>query len=238
MFAATLPEVPVTTAPPVDSDHHVRTPRRGKPMLRGVSHLLALVAWTGIAPWVVAAASPGWPRTATTVYVVAIAALFGVSALYHVPGWGQQAKRALRRADHATIFLAVAGTYTPVAGLALDGAWATTLLVVVWVGAAAGIALAVAFIDASPRLHAIPYVALGWVAVAALPALWAGLGGVAIAWLAAGGVLYSLGAVVYARRRPDPVPEVFGYHEVFHALVIAAVACHLVLVVGFVLPIS
>ena len=205
-------------------------------MLRGVSHLLALIAWAGISPWVLAAAPAGWPRTATVVYVAAIAMLFGISALYHVPDWRPAAKRALRRADHASIFVTVAGTYTPIAGIALTGTWRTALLLVVWLGAAAGIALAVVFIDASPRVHAVPYVALGWVAVAALPAMWESLGGAAIGWLVAGGVLYSVGALVYARRRPDPAPRVFGYHEVFHALVIAAVACHLVVVAAYVLP--
>ena len=220
-----------TQAPPV-----AVAPHAARPMLRGVSHLVALVAWAGVAPWVLAAAPPGGPRVATSVYVAAIAILFAVSALYHVPRWSPPAKRALRRADHASIFITVAGTYTPIAGLALDGTWRVVLLTVVWAGAAAGIAMAVAFIDAPPKAHAVPYVALGWVAVAAAPALWQALGGAAIGWLVAGGVLYSIGAVVYARRRPDPSPRVFGYHEVFHALVIAAVACHLVVVAGYVLP--
>lgn len=226
------------TRKPTEKPPVAGTARPTRPMLRGVSHLIALVVWAGIAPWVLAGAPSGWPRAAVTIYVAAIAVLFAVSALYHVPRWSPPAKRALRRADHASIFITVAGTYTPVAGLALDGAWRTVLLVVVWTGAAAGIAMAVAFIDAAPRVHALPYVALGWVAIAAVPALWQALGGAAIGWLVAGGVLYSIGALVYARRRPDPAPAVFGYHEVFHALVIAAVACHLWVVVGYVLPAS
>jgi hemolysin III len=130
----------------------------------------------------------------------------------------------MRRADHAMIFLLIAGTYTPVALLVLEGSTATTILIAVWAGALAGIVFKLVWIHAPKWLGASAYVALGWVAFAAFPQLIEHAGVTATAVLAAGGLLYTVGAVVYALRRPDPIPAVFGYHEVFHALVIAAAA--------------
>jgi hemolysin III len=168
---------------------------------------------------------------------VSVAALFGTSALYHRITWSSAgARRWMRRLDHSMIFFLIAGTYTPFALLALEGTISTVILVVVWAGALGGVVLKLAWIDAPHWLIAGVYIALGWVALAAFPQLYEALGVTATGMVAAGGVLYTLGAVVYAMRRPNPVPAVFGYHEVFHLLVIAAAALQYAVVAFWVLP--
>jgi len=208
-----------------------------KPRLRGVSHQWAFFVSLVTGGVLVIAAPPGRATFAAAVYALSVAALFGTSALYHRITWASQAaRRWMRRLDHSMIFMLIAGTYTPFALLVLDGTLATVILALVWGGAAAGILLKLVWIDAPKPLIAAVYVILGWVAVAAFPDLIheIGIGGVAM--VAAGGVLYTLGAVVYALRRPDPVPAVFGYHEVFHALVIAAAALQYAVIAFFVVP--
>jgi hemolysin III len=196
-----------------------------KPRLRGVSHQWAFVVSVLLGVGLVIAAPDAEARLAVAIYAVSVAGLFGTSALYHRITWSSAAaRRWMRRLDHAMIFVLIAGTYTPFALLALDGTLATVILVVVWAGALGGIILKLAWIDAPKWLIAGVYVALGWVALAAFPQLYEALGLTATGMVAAGGVLYTLGAVVYARQRPDPSPKVFGYHEVFHLLVIAAAA--------------
>jgi len=148
----------------------------------------------------------------------------------------QKARRWMRRLDHSMIFVLIAGTYTPFALLVLDGTLAVVILTVVWAGALGGIVLKLVWIDAPKPLVAILYVMLGWVAVAAFPDLLDGLGVTSTALVAAGGVLYTLGAVVYALGRPDPAPTVFGYHEIFHVLVIAAAALQYAVIAFFVIP--
>ncbi len=166
-----------------------------------------------------------------------MAALFGTSALYHRVTWPTpHARRLMRRLDHSMIFLLIAGTYTPFALLVLDGTLATVILVVVWAGALGGIVLKLVWIDAPKPLVAVLYVLLGWVAVAAFPDLLDGLGVTSAAMVAGGGLLYTAGAVVYALGRPNPAPSVFGYHEIFHALVIAAAALQYAVIAFFVLP--
>jgi hemolysin III len=210
-----------------------------KPRLRGVSHKWAFFVSLLTGAVLVIAAPSGRATFAAAVYAVSVAALFGTSALYHRITWpSQAARRWMRRLDHSMIFMLIAGTYTPFALLVLDGTLATVILALVWGGAAAGILLKLVWIDAPKPLIAAVYVILGWVAVAAFPDLIdeIGIGGVAM--VAAGGVLYTLGAVVYALKRPDPVPAVFGYHEVFHALVIAAAALQYAVIAFFVVPSS
>jgi hemolysin III len=131
----------------------------------------------------------------------------------------------MRRLDHAAIYLLIAGTYTPFALLALQGAWRWTILPIAWGGALAAIVLKLAWTEAPKWLSAAIAVTLGWVGVVGLPQLWSHAGPSGVVLLGVGGVLYTAGAVIYARQRPDPVPAVFGYHELFHALVIAAAAC-------------
>jgi len=163
---------------------------------------------------------------AAAVYAASVCALFGVSALYHRITWTPPVRRRLRHVDHAMIFVLIAGTYTPVGLLVLESPLATWVLIVVWSGAAAGIALNLAWRQAPSWVGVAVYVALGWVAVVALPQLLRHLGGVGTGLLVAGGLAYSAGALVYARRRPNPVPAVFGYHEIFHLLVVVGVALH------------
>jgi len=201
----------------------------GKPLLRGVSHQIAacfaLAALVGLS----LAAPTARARIAAIVYGASLLALFTVSALYHRPTWGPRARLLWRRLDHSAIFLLIAGTYTPFC-LLLGGRIGTALLTVVWTGAAAGMVQSIAWPTAPKPLAAVAYVALGWVVLPVVPVLHLELGPWSLALLAAGGVTYSLGAVVYALRRPDPFPRVFGYHEVFHAMVIVAAALHLVVV--------
>jgi hemolysin III len=208
-----------------------------RPRLRGVSHQWAFFFSLAAGSTMVIAAPRGEPTVAAAIYAASVAALFGTSALYHRVTWpSPSARRWMRRLDHSMIFLLIAGTYTPFALLVLEGTLATVILVVVWTGALLGIVLKLVWIDAPKALVAALYVLLGWVAVAAFPDLLDGLGLTSTALVAAGGVLYTVGAVVYALGRPDPVPAVFGYHEVFHALVIAAAALQYAVIAFFVLP--
>jgi hemolysin III len=208
-----------------------------KPRLRGVSHQWAFACSLVTGTLLVALAPSGKAAAVAAIYAVSVAALFGTSALYHRITWASQTtRRWMRRLDHSMIFLLIAGTYTPFAVLVLEGTLATVILVLVWAAALGGIVLKLVWIDAPKALVAAIYVVLGWVAVAAFPALLDGLGPAGTVLVAAGGLLYTAGAVVYALGRPDPVPSVFGYHEVFHALVIAAAALQYAVVAFFVLP--
>ncbi len=212
-------------------------PFLAKPRLRGVSHQWAFFVSvvTGLA--LVFAAPDGEARVAVGIYAISVAALFGTSALYHRITWDSQAaRRWMRRLDHSMIFFLIAGTYTPFALLALEGTLATVILVVVWAGALGGIVLKLVWIDAPKAVIALIYVILGWVALAAFPELLEEVGVTGTALVAAGGVLYTVGAVVYAMKRPDPAPRVFGYHEVFHALVIAAAALQYAVIAFYVIP--
>jgi hemolysin III len=209
-----------------------------KPRLRGVLHQYAFFVALVLGALLVLRARGPAATAATTVYAIGISGLFGISALYHRIAWGARAGRWMRRADHSMIFVFIAASYTPVAVLVLDGAAATTLLAVVWGGAAAGVLLKLFWIAAPRRLSAVLYVALGWVAVVTVPDLSSSLGWPAVAGFALGGVFYTAGAVVYARGRPDPWPRVFGYHEIFHALVIAAAALHFAVIALAIVPAS
>jgi hemolysin III len=164
-------------------------------------------------------------------------ALFGISALYHRINWRTlSARRRMRQLDHSMIFVLIAGSYTPFAMLALHGPLSTAILVAVWAGALAGVVLSLAWIGAPKWLWAMLYVGLGWILLAAMPELAAAVGIGGLTLVALGGVLYTLGAVVYSLQRPDPAPAVFGYHEVFHALVIIAAALQFAVIAFWVLP--
>jgi len=207
------------------------SPARTKPLLRGVSHQIAAgVALAGLVALVLLAPGPR-ARVGALVYGSSLVALFSVSALYHRPHWSPRALLWMRRLDHSAIFLLIAGTFTPLCLLVGD-AGARTMLTVVWVGAGLGILRALAWPRAPRALATGLYLLLGWAAVPLVPAMYRALGGLSLALLAAGGILYSLGAVIYATRRPDPFPRVFGYHEVFHALVIAAAGLHFAVAAG------
>lgn len=215
----------------------MQPPQVAKPRLRGVSHQWAFFASLVLGAALVLSAPTGRATLAAAIYAASVAGLFGASALYHRINWvSLSARRWMRRLDHSMIFLLIAGTYTPFALLSLEGPIATVVLVAVWAGALAGIVMKLCWIDAPKWLVALTYVALGWVALAAFPELVSEVGVTGTALVALGGVLYTAGAVVYARRRPDPVPAVFGYHEVFHVLVIAAAAVQFAAVAFYVLP--
>jgi hemolysin III len=211
-------------------------PRPVKPRLRGVSHRWACFASLFAGAALVRGAPSTRAAAAAMVYAISLSALFGVSALYHEVTWSVPVRRWMRRLDHSMIFLLIAGTYTPVGVLVLPGTLGRVVLAVVWSGALLGVVLNLAWIDAPKWFGAVVYISLGWVAVVAFPAILSQLGATATGLIVLGGVLYSAGAAVYAFRRPDPAPEVFGYHEVFHALVIAAAVAHYVVVALYVLP--
>src|SRR6202161_3538871 len=197
-----------------------------KPRLRGVSHQYAFFVSLACGVGLILAASDGRARLAASIYAVAVSALLGTSALYHRVTWRPSARRWMRRLDHSMIFVLIAGTYTPVALLALKGSLASTILIVLWAGALGGVVFKLAWIDAPKWLFAGVYVALGLVTAAVFGELPGTIGWLGVAGLATGGVLYMVGAVVYASGRPNPWPKVFGYHEVFHALGIAAAGLH------------
>jgi hemolysin III len=208
-----------------------------KPRLRGVSHQWAFFVSLVTGTVLVVIAPSGKATWAALIYSVAVAGLFGVSALYHRVNWtSPAARKRMRRLDHTMIFVLIAGTYTPFAVLALNPPLSTILLIVVWGGAVLGAGLKLVWIDAPKWLIAATYIAVGWVAVAAMPQMIDHVGVLPTILVAIGGVLYTVGAVVYARQRPDPVPGVFGYHEIFHALVIVAAAVHYAVVAIYVVP--
>ena len=207
-----------------------------KPPLRGVFHQYAFFVSLASGTLLVLLAASTKASLAAAIYAVSVSALFGVSALYHRVTWTGSARRRMRRLDHAMIFLLIAGTYTPVGLLVLQGTLATVVLAVVWGGAVAGIVLELVWTRAPRWLGGTVYLALGWVAVVAMPQLFARLGVAGGLLIVAGGLAYSAGAAVYALRRPDPVPAVFGYHEIFHLLVIVGVTAHFLAISLFALP--
>jgi hemolysin III len=208
---------------------------RVKPRLRGVLHQSAFIASIIVGPLLLLSADASRSRLAAAVFAFSVTACFGASALYHRVTWAPSMRRWMRRVDHAGVYLLIAGTYTPVSLLVLDRDWGRVILIVVWAGALAAILLKFMWADAPKWVAAAVGLALGWVAVVALPQLVHKLQLSAVGLLVAGGLLYSAGAIVYARRKPDPLPAVFGYHEVFHALTIAAATCQYAAIALFVI---
>ena len=207
-----------------------------KPRLRGVLHEYAFFVSLACGLALILAASDGRARIAAAIYAAALSGLLGTSALYHRVTWRPKARRWMRRLDHSMIFVLIAGTYTPVALIALKGELASTILIVLWLGALGGVIFKLFWIDAPKWLLAAIYVVLGLVTAAVFGELPASIGWLGVAGLASGGLLYVIGAVVYASGRPNPWPKVFGYHEVFHTLVIAAAALHYAVIAFAVLP--
>jgi hemolysin III len=202
---------------------------RVKPRMRGVLHVWATVAAAAGFVLLVRQAPTGKGTVAAAVYGASVTVLFATSAFYHRPMWSPQTRSILRRFDHAAIFILIAGTYTPFCML-LGGTRGTFLLAAVWGGAVIGVLRAVLWPYAPRLIPTTLAVALGWIAVAFLPALRVAIGDAPLALLVAGGLAYTAGAVIYAVKRPNPLPNVFGYHEVFHALVVVAAACHFAVV--------
>ncbi len=201
-----------------------------KPRLRGVSHEIGFFVALVAGACLVATAASTLASGITAIYAVTLALMLGVSASYHRGKWAALVEQRWKRADHATIFVFVAGTYTPICVLGIGGAPGKTILTVVWIGAALG-ALQALLWPRAPRILATSlYIALGWTVVAFWPDVRGALGAPLLRLLIGGGILYTAGAVIYALRRPDPLPRWFGYHEIFHVLVIAACVCHFLVV--------
>ncbi len=206
------------------------------PRLRGVSHAAAFFLAVVAAAMIVQLAPNGRATVAVAIYGAALAALFGGSALYHRWPGPPRFKPILQRIDHSTIFLFIAASYTPIALIVLHGPLVWVILAIAWAGAAAGVAFSLGWIDAPRTVHAGSYLTLGWLAVIALPQLLGELRVAPLVLLGAGGLLYSIGAVIYASQRPNPWPRTFGFHEIFHVLVIAAAAAQYAAVVGWIVP--
>jgi hemolysin III len=208
-----------------------------KPRLRGVSHEWAFFVSLVLGAGLIVAAKGSEARVAVAIYALSLSALFGVSALYHRVDWQRpEIRRWMRRLDHTMIFFLIAGTVTPFALLVLEGPLATALLIAVWAGALAGTVVELIWVEAPKWVTVIVYLAVGWIGALGFPAIVIEAGVGAGILIAVGGVLYTAGAIVYARQSPDPNPAVFGYHEIFHILVIAAAAAHFAAVAVYALP--
>src|SRR5712692_2178457 len=208
-----------------------------KPLLRGWSHGAAtLVAIAGLVALIVITRNDPAKLVSMIIYGTALVLLFAVSGTYHIFNWAPKVKDWLRRADHATIFVFIAATYTPLVFNVLDGWWRVGVLAAVWACAAAGVAGAAPFLRIPRQLLAALYLAMGWVAVIALAPLTAALGWAAALLMAVGGLQYSLGAAAYAFKKPRLWPRVFGYHELFHVAVITASLTFYVVVFHYAVP--
>lgn len=210
--------------------------RSSKPLLRGWSHVVAFVAAAALGGVLVAVAPTATARAATVVYLLGLCAMFGVSSLYHRVRWTARAGALVGRIDHSTIFAAIAGTYTPVAVLALDGWARVAVLAVVWGGTVVGVGLQWTPLVLPRWLFTAIYAVVGWAALIALPQLHEALGWSGLGLLVGGGVAYTLGAVAYATKWPDPWPRVFGFHEVFHLWTVVGAGLHLAAIGFVVLP--
>jgi len=208
------------------------------PMFRGVSHRAMFIVALTLAPIMIVAAPGVGPRLVIAFYTLSIAALFGVSALYHRVPWSPRVRRAMQRLDHAVIFLAIGGTYTPVALFALSPWAAKLVLSLVWGGAAVGVFMRVRFTDARKAVVALPYLVVGWCLMAVVADAWHHLGVAGFLLLLVGGLAYTAGALVFAFQRPDPWPATFGFHEIFHILTVAGAALHYVAIAFVVLPMA
>jgi hemolysin III len=211
------------------------TPPRVKPKLRGVFHEIAFYVAVAAGVILIVTAEPGRARLSAAIFASCVAACFGFSALYHRPTWQPRTRSWLARLDHAGIYLLIAGTYTPFGLLVLSHNWAVGVLSVVWTGAAAAILLKLFWPGTPKKLSAAIGLTLGWVAVVAFTQFLK-LPVVALVLVGIGGVAYSAGAIVYARKKPDPYPAVLGYHEVFHLLTLVAAGCQYAAIAFYVLP--
>jgi hemolysin III len=214
------------TRPPVPGSPAVAPPLR--PSWRGLIHRVAVLVFVPVSAGLVLLATVAADRAAVAVWALGVATMLGVSATYHSGRFGPVALRRLKRVDHSTILLAIAGSYTAVATLALDGPAQARLLAFVWVGAVVGMVIRLTWLHAPYPVVALVYVVVGWGALLEWRSLAQGLSTTQFALILGGGLLYTIGAGVYAAHRPNPWPATFGYHEVFHALVVGGVTLHLV----------
>lgn len=208
-----------------------------KPRMRGRLHQIAFFISLPAGVALIAVAGTGEARAGAAVFAASLAGVFGSSAAYHRIPWSDTARRRMKRLDHSMIFILIAGTYTPVCLLGLGGGWGVALLATVWAGAIAGIVLKQVDVDGLHRLTGFLYIALGWTAVIMLPTLFNSVSPATFALVIAGGLLYTLGAIVFARKRPDPNPAIFGYHEIWHAFTAGAGLCHYLAILLLVLAV-
>lgn len=204
------------------------SPVARKPRLRGWLHFIAAPLSLAASIVLVVLAHGAALKWASSVYLASSFILFAVSAAYHLFYWRPQFEVVLRRLDHSNIFLLIAGTYTPIAVGVLDGTSRIVLLSVVWTGAVVGIAVNLLWPTAPRWFSTLIYVILGWTAIWYLPELWQKGGAALVVLIVAGGVLYTIGAIAYALKKPNPWPEWFGFHEIFHLFTVLAWACHCV----------
>ena len=207
---------------------------RVKPKLRGVSHQIAFFVALVACAFLVATVKGPRAVFACAVYGLSLSALFGISALYHRPMWSPEKRALLRRADHSAIYIFIAGTYTPLCLLAIPEAAGLRMLVITWTFAVFGVAKELLWPGAPRWITTVVFLVMGWVGASSSKDLYDSMGLRGVIMFLTAGVLYSTGAIIYARKRPDPLPAVFGYHEIFHLLVIAAAALHYVAITQFV----
>lgn len=203
---------------------------RLKPRFRGRLHRIAFLVSIPCGVVLALIASGTEARISAIIFAASMSGLFGVSGAYHCGDWSAKAERFMKHLDHSMIFVLIAGSYTPITLLALRPAWGVTLLALAWTGAAAGVVIAVLRLEQWRRVGFTMYLVLGWLIAVAVPQLLQSLSALELTLMAAGGVLYTVGAVVLASNRPDPRPAVFGYHEVWHSFVVGAGTCHYALV--------
>lgn len=209
-----------STAPTVASDPHV------KPLMRGWLHLVGVIILLGCSPILLVRART-WPQVAWVLcYVVGVASMMTTSALFHRINWSPAKRRAWRRADHSTIFLAITGSYLAIAGLTMHGNVRLVLMIVIGAGAAVGIAIRQLALDTPKWVNTLPYLVVGWAAVTVMPQIYRGGGALCFSLVVAGGLAYSVGAVFYGTKRPRLSPRVFGYHELFHAFTLLGAGLH------------
>ena len=201
-----------------------------KPFLRGHFHQAAFFLALGACSMLIALSQGPKGLFASIVYGISLAGLFGISALYHVPNWGVKSRLWLKRVDHAAIFILIAGTGTPVFLLGLDHDASLKLLMIFWTAAAVGIVQSIFWVSAPKWVSAIFYVGMGWLSFPYIPEMLASLGAANFWLMMSGGFVYTIGAVIYALKRPNPFPKIFGYHEIFHILVIIAAILHFIVV--------
>lgn len=206
-----------------------------KPLLRGHFHQEAFFFALGACILLLALSAKSGTVLATAIYSLSLCGMFGISALYHRPQWNPNARMWMRRLDHSAIFLLIAGTGTPLCLIAIPQNGGAELLKIIWFAGALGVVQSLFWVNAPKWLAAVLYLFMGWLAVPYLPELSRALGPFGVGMILAGGIVYSIGALVYALKKPNPLPKYFGYHEIFHLLVIFAAALHFYVIAGLVI---
>ena len=206
-----------------------------RPLLRGVFHQYAFFVALGASATLLLSTSPGSQLAATLIYCSALCGSLGVSALYHRIRWSHRSRVWMRRLDHSMIFILIAGTYTPFPMLVFNPPVGRTALILIWIAALAGVALKLLWIQAPDWLAAAIYVAVGFLILPMLPSMTNALGSIPVVLFVLGGLLYLFGAIIFALKRPDPIPHIFGYHEIFHLCVVAAACLHFIVIADWVI---